>query len=151
MKTALKNVAPALLILLFAYAAVSKLADFNMFRHEMHNQNFSPEVAEALLYLVPAAEVMAIILFLTEKGQRAGLMLSAILMALFTGYIGLVLAGYWQRVPCSCGGVLKNMSWRVHFAFNLFFLTIAVAALTIPKRETKPSQYKGKAENLRKE
>jgi putative oxidoreductase len=129
MKNLLRTAAPALLILLFAYAAISKLADFPKFRHEMNNQNFPPEVAEALLYLVPAAELAAVILLLTEKGQKAGLILSAALMALFTGYIGLVLTGYWQRVPCSCGGVLRNMSWQAHFFFNLFFLALSAAAL----------------------
>nr|WP_067055221.1 MauE/DoxX family redox-associated membrane protein [Mucilaginibacter sp. L294] len=143
MKTMLRTVAPALLILLFAYATVSKLADFTLFRHEMYNQNFPPEVAGALVFVVPFAEIATIALLLTEKWQWAGLVLSAILMAVFTGYIGLVLAGYWQRLPCSCGGVLKNMSWRGHFVFNLFFLAISLAALA--------QQYKGKAENLRKE
>ncbi len=109
----------------------------------MYNQNFPPEVAGALVFFVPSAELVAIALLLTERWQRAGLFLSTILMAVFTGYIGLVLAGYWQRVPCSCGGVLKNMSWKAHFVFNLFFLAISLAALA--------QQYKGKAENLRKE
>jgi len=143
MRNLVRTAAPALLILLFAYAAVSKLADFTMFRHEMHNQNFPPEVADALVFFIPSAELVAIALLLTERWQRAGLVLSAILMAVFTGYIGLVLTGYWQRVPCSCGGVLKNMSWKAHFVFNLFFLAISLAALA--------QQYKGKAENLRKE
>jgi putative oxidoreductase len=143
MKTILRTAAPALLILLFAYAAISKLADFSAFRHEMHNQNFPPEIAEALLYLVPAAELTVIILLLTEKWQRPGLALATALMSLFTGYIALVLAGYWTRVPCSCGGVLKHMSWQSHFFFNLFFLAISLAALA--------QRYKGKAENLRKE
>ncbi|MES2063578.1 MAG: MauE/DoxX family redox-associated membrane protein [Bacteroidota bacterium] len=143
MKTMLRTAAPALLILLFAYAAISKLADVTLFWHEMYNQNFPPEVAGALVFFVPSAELVAIALLLTERWQRAGLFLSTILMAVFTGYIGLVLAGYWQRVPCSCGGVLKNMSWKAHFVFNLFFLAISLAALA--------QQYKGKAENLRKE
>jgi hypothetical protein len=143
MKQLLRSLPPALLILLFAYAAVSKLADLASFRHEMHNQNFTPEVAEALVWLVPASELLAIAFLLSEKRQRAGLWLSAVLMAVFTGYIALVLAGYWQRVPCSCGGVLRNMSWGTHLFFNLFFLLLSLTALA--------QRYKGNAENLRKE
>ncbi|MFD0767142.1 MauE/DoxX family redox-associated membrane protein [Mucilaginibacter lutimaris] len=143
MRTFLKTGAPAMLILLFAYAAISKLAVLRQFRHEMHNQNFPPEAADALTFLIPAVEITAVILLLTEKWLRAGLVLSVILMTLFTGYIGLVLAGYWDRVPCSCGGVLRNMSWQAHFLFNLFFLALSLAAVALP--------YKGKAENLRKE
>jgi putative oxidoreductase len=129
MKPFIRTAAPALLILLFTYAAVSKIAVLKEFRHEMHNQNFPPEVADALVLIIPAAELVAIGLLLGGKWQRAGLFLSAIMMSLFTGYIGLVLAGFWPRVPCSCGGVLKNMSWRAHLFFNLFFLSIALAAL----------------------
>ena len=143
MKNFFKTSAPALLILLFVYAAVSKLAGMTAFRHEMHNQNFPADVADTLTFLIPAAELLAVALLLSEKWQGAGLWLSAALMAAFTGYIALVLAGYWQRVPCSCGGVLKNMSWGPHLFFNLFFLLVCLAALA--------QRYKGNAENLRKE
>ncbi|QHS56558.1 hypothetical protein GWR56_13775 [Mucilaginibacter sp. 14171R-50] len=143
MKTLLKNTAPALLILLFAYAATSKLMDLNLFRHEMYNQNFPKEIAGALIVLIPAAEILAILLLLISKWQVAGLLFSVLLMTAFTGYTALVLAGYWDRVPCSCGGVLQNMSWTAHFFFNLFFLALAAAALA--------QRYKGNAENLRKE
>jgi putative oxidoreductase len=143
MKVALKTLAPALLILLFAYAAASKLADLTSFRQEMHNQNFPPEVASALVFFIPAAELLAICLLLREKWLTAGLMLSVALMTAFTGYIALVLAGYWSRVPCSCGGILKHMSWQAHFIFNLFFLALSAVALIL--------RYKGKAENLRTE
>jgi putative oxidoreductase len=129
MKNLLRTATPALLILLFAYATVSKLSDLAMFRHEMYNQHFPPEITAALVWLIPAAEIVAIVLLLSERWQRAGLLFSAILMALFTGYITLVLSGYWQRVPCSCGGVLRNMSWQAHFFFNLFFLALSAAAL----------------------
>lgn len=151
MKNVSRIVATALLILLFSYAMMSKLANFRAFRQEMHNQNFPPETAEALLYLVPAAEAAAVVLLLKGKWRTAGLILSALLMAAFTGYTALVLAGYWTRVPCSCGGVLKNMSWQVHFFFNLFFLALSAAALFPRLKASRIYRQKGKAENLRKE
>jgi len=128
-KTLFRSLPPALLILLFVYAAVSKLAAFSQFKGEMHNQNMPAEAAALLVYLVPAAELAAAFMLLTTKAQRTGLLLSIVLMALFTGYIALVLAGFWDRVPCSCGGVLKGMSWGTHLVFNLFFLLIAIAGL----------------------
>lgn len=129
MRNIIRTTAPALLILLFAYAAFSKIADTSAFRQQMHNQNFSAGFADALVVLVPGAELLVIALLLSGRHQMAGLALSALLMTAFSGYIALVLAGYWTRIPCSCGGVLKNMSWQVHFFFNLFFLAVALAAL----------------------
>lgn len=131
MKRSLRPIASALLVLLFAYAVISKLADIGQFRHEMHNQHFPPEVAEALVWLVPVAELAAIALLLHNRWQYKGLVFSSALMAMFTGYVGLALAGFWDEVPCSCGGVLRNLSWTAHFFFNLFFLAVALCGLFI--------------------
>ncbi|WP_147322020.1 MauE/DoxX family redox-associated membrane protein [Mucilaginibacter conchicola] len=143
MKKTIQTLAPALLVLLFTYAAVSKLADPATARQQMYNQNIPPEAAGILWILVPAAELLTTALLFSERTRTAGLLLSAVLMAVFTGYIALVLAGLWDRVPCSCGGVLQNLSWRAHFIFNIFFLALSTTAWY--------QRYKGKAENLRKE
>ncbi|MGY0036285.1 MauE/DoxX family redox-associated membrane protein [Pedobacter sp. NJ-S-72] len=64
------------------------------------------------------------------KGSRLlGLILSALLMVLFTGYIALVLSGYYDHIPCSCGGVLNSLEWRTHLWFNVFFLVLAGVGL----------------------
>lgn len=143
MKAFICTAAPFLLILLFTYAGLSKLFTLGDFRGELHNQSFPGWMAEVLLYTLIPLELLTAGLLCFSATRQWGLGLSALLMAVFTGYIALVLAGYWQRVPCSCGGVLKNMSWRAHLFFNLFFLLLSLAALA--------QRYKGNAENLRKE
>ena len=65
--------------------------------------------------------------------------MALILMMLFTGYAGLVLAHYFGQVPCSCGGVLKNMGWTTHFVFNLFFLLLTAMGIYITYRERRRS------------
>ncbi|WP_143822157.1 MauE/DoxX family redox-associated membrane protein [Mucilaginibacter pedocola] len=141
MNTFARSVIPALLILLYAYAAISKLAEFDEFRGEMLNQNFPREATEALVYLVPASELLAIALLLFPRSESYGLWLSLALLMLFSGYIALVLLGFWDRVPCSCGGILRRMGWGTHLAFNLSFVCLNLIAIV----------QKGKAENLRKE
>jgi len=143
MKRIVNTLAPALLILLFTYAAISKIAAPVASRHEMHNQLFPPAVADILWILVPFAECTVVGMLMSERWQTQGLLLSSLLMGLFTGYITFVLLGFGNRVPCSCGGVLKHMSWGTHLMFNLFFFAISAAAWLI--------RYKAKAENLRKE
>jgi putative oxidoreductase len=140
MKNKLQTTAETLLILLFVYAAASKLIDFNHFRGELYNQTFPHAWAGILLYLLPATELAAAALIIYPKTTTCGLALSLWLLIVFTGYIVLVQAHFWSRVPCSCGGILSHLSWTVHLYFNLFFILVNGIAL-IPAT-------KGKAENL---
>jgi len=130
------TIATSLIILLFAYAAVSKLTDFETFRHQLHNQNIPKGLATPLAYIIPGVELLTIVLLLRSRTFQAGLLLSMLLLAGFTAYVGLVLFHYWNKVPCSCGGILNHMSWTFHFWFNCFFLCIAIAAyiLTRPQK-----------------
>lgn len=115
----------ALLILLWSYTAGSKLIDVQQFKQELFNQTFSKNIAIMLLWFTPIAELLAAALLIIQKTRLLGLILSMILMTLFTGYISLVLLDYYDHVPCSCGGVLKALGWEEHFYFNLFFLSIS--------------------------
>lgn len=118
-----------LLALLFIYAAASKLLDFGLFRGQLLNQDLPAGLARVLAYLLPALELLAVLLLAFRRTLLAGLLLSFLLLFFFTGYTGLVLFGYWDRVPCSCGGILNHMSWKAHFFFNLCFLALSLAAL----------------------
>jgi putative oxidoreductase len=129
MKTLLKSLPAALLILLYVYAAISKLVTFDDFRGQLYNQSFPREVAVLLLYLLPAAELLTAGLLFFPRTERTGLTLSLVLLTLFTGYISLVLLHFWSRVPCSCGGVLSHLSWGGHLLFNLFFIALNLIAL----------------------
>ena len=125
----------ALLVLLFIYAAASKLADFPMFRVQLHRQPFPAGVADAMVYLLPGAELLTAILLLSERTFMAGLALSLTLLALFTSYIVLVLLHFWSRTPCACGGILNHMTWRVHLAANLLFIALNLIAIKIHVKE----------------
>lgn len=115
-----------LLILLWVYTATSKLSDFREFRWQMYNQVFAKEIARVLVYVVPAVELLAPILLCFAFTRLAGLLLSTGLMMAFSLYIGLALLNVYERMPCSCGGVLEILDWQAHFIFNLIFTVIAV-------------------------
>jgi putative oxidoreductase len=123
------------LILLFAYTASSKLLDFNQFKVEMYGQTLPHEVATLLIWLLPGMEMLVSLLLLFEKTRLAGFYASGVLMAVFTGYISLVLLNYFSRVPCSCGGVIKALGWKLHLVFNLLFLLLSVAGIYLSNRE----------------
>ena len=126
-----------LLILLWVYTAASKLMDIAEFKRQLYSQNFTRAFAHVLLWLIPSIELIAAILLLYKNTRLVGLILSILLMALFTGYIALVLFGYYDRVPCSCGGVLKSLGWHTHLWFNLFFLLISLLGSYLCSKERK--------------
>jgi putative oxidoreductase len=129
-----------LLILLWVYAASSKLLNYPHFKIQMHIQTLPARLSDALVYTVPSLELLAAIFLLFSKTKLAGLYLSLILMILFTGYVGLVILNFFGRTPCSCGGVLKQLGWNLHFFFNLFYLLLTITGICILQgREGKPT------------
>jgi putative oxidoreductase len=135
MKKSSIHMMASLLVLLFAYTAFSKLLDFSSFKDQMHNQAMKPWINELLIWLLPPIEITAACLLLFERTRQAGFYLSAALMTGFTIYVLLVLLHAFNRVPCSCGGVLKVLGWRSHFVFNLFFMLLSFTGIYFTSRE----------------
>lgn len=137
MRSFIKSTVPFLLIILFTYAAASKLMDIDRFRSQLYLQPFAHGLANVLLYALPAIELIVAVLLCFNRTRFAGLLLSTLLMAVFTTYISLVLLHYWGKVPCSCGGILQHMSWPVHLAFNWAFMIAGVTAIALHLTERK--------------
>lgn len=116
---------------LFAYAALNKLADYEKSSWEMGNQVFPNWIASILTWLIPAIELILAVLLVTQVTRKKAVWASLILLSLFTVYIAVVMTGVFGRVPCSCGGILKNMSYGTHLIFNLFFVILASLGLAI--------------------
>ncbi|MDQ7950132.1 MAG: hypothetical protein REI93_14860, partial [Pedobacter sp.] len=115
----------------FVYTATSKLIDFAGFERQLQQQHFNTSIVSLLKWSIPFLEICTATLLTFGRTRRVGLILSALLMATFTSYVGLALAGVFSKMPCSCGGVLKNMGWKLHFWFNLLFLSLSIIGLTI--------------------
>ncbi len=125
----LQSIVVALLVFLLCYTAIAKLMDVEEFRRQLNNQ-FLPQWSKpVLVWIIPGSELIVSVLLLIPATRLLGFYGAAILMALFTGYIGLVVAGYFAHTPCSCGGVLRSMSFPVHLVFNLFFLTLSIGGI----------------------
>ena len=142
MKTLLKTIAPFLLLAMFSYAAVSKLLIFEAFRLQLARQPFPHSIAEALSIALPAVEMLTVLLLTFARTRRKGLVLSLALLGAFTCYILLILVGYWEKVPCPCGGILNHFSWTQHLLFNVAFLLITLAGLmTTPSPAAKKTSF----------
>lgn len=128
----LQGIATAI-ALLFCYAALSKLTDFTRSKSEMLNQVFPESVALILVWAIPALELLIVALLLYKPLRLTGFYASFILLALFTIYIAITMTGVFGRIPCSCGGILKYMSYSVHLIFNIFFLLLALTGILLKR------------------
>lgn len=115
-----------ILLLLWVPVALDKVLHFNAFRYDILRQPIPIGLAYLAIYSLPVLEVLVVVLLVSAKWRRIGLGLSALLMAVFTGYIAMALLGYWEKLPCGCGSVIHGMSWKQHLWFNLIFLTLSI-------------------------
>lgn len=134
MKSALKRsdltaLFASALIILFCYTAIAKLMDIAEFERQLAGQELPSWSKAPLVWLIPVAEVLISVLLIIPATRLYGFYGSALLMALFTGYVGLVVMGFFRYTPCSCGGVLRSMDFESHFVFNLFFLTLSLLGI----------------------
>lgn len=115
------------LLTMFLYTAFSKYFDWASFKQAMENQHFTQVNTKVLIIVLPPVEIVTGTLLIFQRTRQIGFYISLLLMILFTGYVGLILLGYFSIEPCPCGGALKEMTWLQHFTFNLFFLAISFA------------------------
>lgn len=129
------EITAALLIILFFYTGVNKILLHTNFRAVMARSPLIGSNAKMLSWIIPFAELFTCVLLFIPVTRKWGLILSFSLMILFTAYISYMILTA-SRLPCSCGGVLKQMTWGQHLLFNLCFCTLAGYSLWIykPKR-----------------
>lgn len=118
----------SLLILLFTYTAISKLTDYANFVRFIDESSPIHKGADTIGWLLPVTELVVVLLLFFERTRRAGLYASLLLLVLFTLYL-LYMVLFVADLPCSCGGVLRKMSWQQHVWFNLVFILINLIAL----------------------
>ncbi|RKT01759.1 MauE/DoxX family redox-associated membrane protein [Chryseobacterium defluvii] len=116
-------------IILFIYTGVSKFLDFDNFTIDLNRQPFPHSITTVLEWMLPTSEITISLMLCINQTRRLGLLFSLTLMGLFTTYTALVLFNVFDQVPCSCGGIIKNLSWSQHLLFNLFIVSITFIAL----------------------
>ncbi len=125
-RTLIIHIISSLLILLFSYASFSKLVDIKMFTRQMNNQPFPNWMPPYLVWGIPTIEILIVAALLFDKTRKIALWASFLLMSAFTVYVSMAVFKVFNRIPCSCGGVLSKMGWTEHFYFNIFFTLISL-------------------------
>ncbi len=124
------GIVPALLVLVFAYTGINKLAGLTDFTASMYNQPIPHKLAYILARVIPIAELLAATCLLFSKTQKPGLYLSFTLLTLFTGYIILILLQIFRKIPCSCAGIFRHLTWQQHLWINITLLALTGLALS---------------------
>jgi putative oxidoreductase len=125
----------ALLILLFLYASISKFLDFKTFIDQMNNQPLPNSWTPFLAWTIPLLEIAISIALLFEYTRLIGFYASLILMITFTLYTGIVLLHFFPYIPCSCGGVIRKLTWTQHLILNLWYVSLSILGIILQHRK----------------
>ncbi len=117
-----------LFIVLFVYAAVSKILDYETFRVQLAQSPLLSAYAGIIAWCIPVIEIGISFLLMVPKFRTIAIYAAFTLMVMFTAYIYIIL-NYSDFIPCSCGGVLEKLSWTQHLIFNLVFIMLAGVAV----------------------
>jgi uncharacterized membrane protein YhaH (DUF805 family) len=128
-----------LYIILFVYAAVSKLLDFENFQVQLGQSPLLSAFAGSVSYTVPIVELLIVALLLIRRLRYWGLFAAFCLMIMFTVYI-IIILNYSPFIPCSCGGILEKLNWHEHLIFNIVFTLLALIAVLL-ERSSKENKY----------
>jgi len=125
-----------LYILLFIYAAVSKLLDFENFRIQLAQSPLLSAYAVFVAPVIIAVELIIAFMFAFKPSRLFGMYGSFFLMVAFTAYIYIII-NYSEFIPCSCGGILEKIGWTQHMIFNIVFAVLGIIALLLMEEESK--------------
>lgn len=118
------------LILLFTYTSISKFINHDNFKTAVGTVPFIYHYSSFFSYAVPSIELITVGLLI--KSRLLGLYTGSLLMLLFTLYVFFVL-NFARHVPCSCGGIIKYMTWQQHMVFNIAVTVLSILATWIDK------------------
>lgn len=122
-------------VFLFVYTAGSKWMDYARFKWVLEDSPLLKSFSTVIAIGLPAGELVIALLLLLPRSRQTGLLYTVIMMGIFTTYIGYMLLTA-SSLPCSCGGVLRSMSWLQHFFFNLFLFLLALWAYRVHHQHT---------------
>lgn len=126
------DIISALFVMLFLYAAFTKLLDYEKFRVQIGQSPLLTAFAGFVAWFIPAVEILIAIMLIFSRTRLGALYASFSLMVMFTCYI-VAITQFSDYVPCSCGGVLEKLGWTEHLIFNIVFVLLAIAAIIFYK------------------
>lgn len=132
-KNAIVEIIALLFVILFLYTAISKLLDHSVFKQQLAQSPVLKPIAPFIAWGIPIVEILVSNMLFFPVTRLQGLYASITLMVIFTCYI-IVILTLSEELPCSCGGVLEQLSWPAHLVFNIVFIALGVAGIVWKKQ-----------------
>jgi len=143
------KVSAALLIFVFFYTALSKFNNLALFNFAISKSPLLKNISGFVVWTLPTVEVLVSLLLVFPGSRETGLQLSFGLLSVFTIYISYMLL-FFNTLPCSCGGVIRQMSWSQHLLFNTFLLLVTLLSILFINKPNYP-KTQGMPKTCRKE
>jgi putative oxidoreductase len=134
-RTLIIEIVSGLLILLFLYTGLSKLFEHDLFLYNLNKSPLLSPVSKFTSIALPIGEIILAVLLFFKRTQLKGLWLSLGLMSVFTIYLTYMVT-FYDKLPCSCGGVISKMSWTQHIFFNALFVVLSWIAIRLSNWNT---------------
>lgn len=129
-------------IVLMIYAAISKLMEFTQFYNDLLNSPVfgNKHLARFVSAFVPIVELGIAGLLISATYKELAMYLASGLMLIFSIYIIWIME-FSLDTPCSCGGIINNLTWQEHLLFNSGFLLLGVLGIYL-QAKTQRQFYK---------
>ena len=127
-RTTLIETVVILNIILFLYTGIAKIIDYSVFKEQLAVSPILGFAAKPVAVLMPVLEFIVVILLVSPRGRLKGLYSSLVLMIAFTTYI-IAMFIVSPEMPCSCGGIIEQLSWNQHLIFNTTFILFNIGTI----------------------
>lgn len=126
----------ALCIMLFIYAALTKLLAYEQSTLQLARIPMFKSTAGFIAWFIPASELTIAAFLGFEKTRLLGLYSFLGMMIMFTLYIAYNLF-ISDIFFCVCGGALEMLTWSEHLLFNIAFILLVSIGIAIYRRQNK--------------
>lgn len=145
-RTTIIEIITVLNIILFLYTGIAKIMDYSVFKEQLAVSPILSWAANPVALLLPWVEFAIVLMLVIPRWRLKGLYASLIMMTLFTIYI-IALFSISTEMPCSCGGIMEQLSWQQHLVFNGAFILLDIWAIILQKRQKKENRQTWNAWN----
>jgi uncharacterized membrane protein YphA (DoxX/SURF4 family) len=125
--------------ILFFYTGISKLMEYSVFKEQLGESPVLAPLASLIAATLPWLEFLVVIMLIIPRWRLKGLYITLTMMTGFTIYV-IALLAFRDKLPCSCGGIISNLSWTQHVIFNTTFILLAIWGIIIQKQQAKANQ-----------
>lgn len=132
MNSAIESIS-AILVFLFLYTGVSKYLSFHAFQTVLGESTIISKHAHYIALILPALEIITTILLTIPKMRIWGLYVSLALLLSFTAYL-IYMVNYAPNLPCSCGGIIQQLSWSQHIILNSLLSLATITAIYLYRK-----------------